>query len=457
MDSTAQHCRDVPRGQLPPGTLPTLPSTRCPLHNCSSPIFHCPLACRTTTYICQQHSNDIPSSERPLRLPILRCCCCCCCTRLHTRKAEPCLGEHLPHQRLRPLAPPSTTPLHHDHQRQSRRASRRPFPASAAHCALRWLHVARRPLRPGARPLHRHVRRAQRRLPRPRRHPRRHRHVQIPLQALTRRVLRRAAPTAHREPHHAAVLGGHSDVGPAGNVCGAADDERDERVHDDTGAAAEEPARGGRHHSQRRPHYQLCEVRHRPRVEPAAHGRQAGHERAADARGAGRLHAERARARRGAAHIPAARRRHHSVLLRRHSEAAGKDDGGGGARARRVQRQRRVRHGHLHVPAVPHLRAAGRRAVRAAGRRGHDCVLPQGGPQPGRGHEVQSVQRAQATAGRRHRRQLLQADRGHRRHTRRAVPGQHTPHSLHSALRSSRRHRAQPRTDRVGVLEAVRK
>ena len=71
------------------------------------------------------------------------------------------------------------------------------------------------------------------------------------------------------------------------------------------------------------------------------------------------------------------------------------------ARARRVQRLRRVRLRHLHLPAVPDARDRGVHPRRAARRRRPRRLLPQGRPRARRGDQVPRLQRAQAAGGRR--------------------------------------------------------
>lgn len=65
------------------------------------------------------------------------------------------------------------------------------------------------------------------------------------------------------------------------------------------------------------------------------------------------------------------------------------------ARARRMQRFRRLRLRHLYLPTVPHLRDRGSRQVRSARRSWRRHLLPQGGSRAGRGDQVPRVQRAQ--------------------------------------------------------------
>ena len=80
------------------------------------------------------------------------------------------------------------------------------------------------------------------------------------------------------------------------------------------------------------------------------------------------------------------------------AESGGHADG---ARARRVQRLRRVRLRHLHLPPVSHARDRGVHPRRAGRRRRPRRLLPQGGPRARRGDEVPRLQRAQAAGGRR--------------------------------------------------------
>mmetsp|Transcript_17111 Transcript_17111/g.48897 ORF Transcript_17111/g.48897 Transcript_17111/m.48897 type:complete len:591 (+) Transcript_17111:401-2173(+) len=117
------------------------------------------------------------------------------------------------------------------------------------------------------------------------------------------------------------------------------------------------------------------------------------------------------------AHVPAPHRRPHHLHLRRCGKHFGPKQEARRPRARRVQRQRRIRLGHLHLPPVPALRHRGGHRDRPAGRRRRHRLLSQGGPRAGRGHQVPRVQRAQAPGGRRQGQRVLQLHpEGRRRH-----------------------------------------
>ena len=140
---------------------------------------------------------------------------------------------------------------HHGHQWHAQCAHQRPLPSSHPHRPLCRLHMARRARGHGEQSLHRHVRRTQRCLSRPSRHPSRPRHVQVPLQALTRRVLCRATAAARAEPVHSAVLGRHRHTRPTGYVCYPPYHVCHIRLHDHTRATTEKSTRVRRHHSER--------------------------------------------------------------------------------------------------------------------------------------------------------------------------------------------------------------
>ena len=93
------------------------------------------------------------------------------------------------------------------------------------------------------------------------------------------------------------------------------------------------------------------------------------------------------------------------------------------ARARRVQRLRRVRLGHLHVPPVSRARHRGVHPRRPGGRRRPHRVLPEGRARPRRGDQVPRLQRAQAPGGRRPRRAVLRPHRVRGRRAGHALPG----------------------------------
>ena len=77
-------------------------------------------------------------------------------------------------------------------------------------------------------------------------------------------------------------------------------------------------------------------------------------------------------------------------------------------RARRVQRLRRVRLRHLHLPALSRARRSRSASQMAqAGRRRARRLQPQGRPRARRGDQVPRLQRAQAAAGRRPRRRPI--------------------------------------------------
>mmetsp|Transcript_19902 Transcript_19902/g.50342 ORF Transcript_19902/g.50342 Transcript_19902/m.50342 type:complete len:319 (-) Transcript_19902:399-1355(-) len=185
-------------------------------------------------------------------------------------------------------------------------------------------------------------------------------------------------------------------------------------------------AQGGRHHPAgglRR----LCDqVRDRARLVPARHRaplQAGGGDAAPHALRAHGRHVPRARHAHRPLRLPAAHRRLHRVHRGRPRLDPRPEQAPRRARARRVQRLRRLRLGHLHVPAVPGARHRGVRAGGAAGRRRPHRVQPQGGPRPGRGDQVHGLQRAQAAGGRRLRAELLQADRDDRGRAGHALPG----------------------------------
>ena len=122
------------------------------------------------------------------------------------------------------------------------------------------------------------------------------------------------------------------------------------------------------------------------------------------------------------ARVPAADRRHHRLSVRRHRTALRSAHQDHLPRARRMQRLRRVRLRHLHLPALSHSRHRGMRPRRAAGRVRHHHLQPQGRPRARRGHQVPGLQRAQAPGGRRRRRDLFRADRMRRRRAGCALP-----------------------------------
>ena len=117
-------------------------------------------------------------------------------------------------------------------------------------------------------------------------------------------------------------------------------------------------------------------------------------------------------------------------------------------RARRVQRLRRVRLRHLHLPALSHSRHRGMRPRRAAGRVRHHRLQPQRGPRARRGDQVPGLQRAQAPGGRRRRGDLFRAHRMRRRRAGRALPATDAGraalarHPPHRPLRVDERHEA---------------
>ena len=117
-------------------------------------------------------------------------------------------------------------------------------------------------------------------------------------------------------------------------------------------------------------------------------------------------------------------------------------------RARRVQRLRRVRLRHLHLPALSHSRHRGMRARRAAGRARHHRLQPQGGPRARRGDQVPGLQRPQAAGGRRRRGDLFRAHRMRRRRAGRALPATDARRAAlarraaHRPLRVDERHEA---------------
>ena len=137
---------------------------------------------------------------------------------------------------------------------------------------------------------------------------------------------------------------------------------------------------------------------------------------------ADRRHVPRAGDAPGPARVPAADRRHHGLSVRRHGAAVRSAHQDHLPRARRVQRLRRVRLRHLHLPALSHSRHRGMRPRRAAGRVRHHHLQPQGRPRARRGHQVPGLQRAQAPGGRRRGGDLLRADRMRRRRAGRALP-----------------------------------
>ena len=87
-----------------------------------------------------------------------------------------------------------------------------------------------------------------------------------------------------------------------------------------------------------------------------------------------------------------------------------------------MQRLRRVRLRHLHLPAVSHSRHRGMRPRRPAGRARHHHLQPQGRPRARRGDQVPGLQRAQAPGGRRRGRDLFRAHRMRRRRAGRPLP-----------------------------------
>ena len=102
--------------------------------------------------------------------------------------------------------------------------------------------------------------------------------------------------------------------------------------------------------------------------------------------------------------VPAADRRLDDLFLRRRVEARQARDQDRLPPPRRVQRLRRVRLRHLHLPALSRARHRDLHRDGAAGRRRRGHLQSQGRPRAGRGHQVPGLQRAQAPARRRFRR-----------------------------------------------------
>ncbi len=100
------------------------------------------------------------------------------------------------------------------------------------------------------------------------------------------------------------------------------------------------------------------------------------------------------------------------------AEARRRQHAAGLPRARRVQRLRRVRLRHLHLPAVSRARHRDCDPDGAGRRRRPRGLQPQGRPRARRGHQVPGLQRAQAPEGRRPARRLFQAHRLRRRRRR---------------------------------------
>ena len=154
------------------------------------------------------------------------------------------------------------------------------------------------------------------------------------------------------------------------------------------------------------------EDRHRPGLVPARHRRALRHERDKSAphpvRADGR-HVPRARDQARPAGVPAARRRHHRLPLRRCRQARRPAHLHHLPRARRVQRLRRVRLRHLHLPALSRARHRGVRARRAGRRPRRHRLQPQGRPGARRGHQIPGLQRPQAPGRRRCGSRLLRA------------------------------------------------
>src|ERR1700736_3285622 len=91
-------------------------------------------------------------------------------------------------------------------------------------------------------------------------------------------------------------------------------------------------------------------------------------------------------------------------------------------RTRRVQRLRRVRLRHMHLPALSDPRDRGMRAPGADRRSRTDRLQSQGRPRAGRGDQVPRLQRAQAPGGGRPGEHIFRAHRMRRRRAGRALP-----------------------------------
>ena len=120
--------------------------------------------------------------------------------------------------------------------------------------------------------------------------------------------------------------------------------------------------------------------------------------------------------------VPAADRRHHALHFRRSGRGVGQAPHARLPRARRMQRLRRVRLRHLHLPAVSHPRHRGVHPRSAERRRRPDRLQSQGRPRARRGDQVPRLQCAQAPARRRPGGDLFRAHRMRRRRAGCALP-----------------------------------